>query len=177
MIPIHLSQADAAWAIAVGKARWAMVQRQGRKAKFAGAKLEDHIDGAGGELAFCRALGLIWPASNGWFTSAPDVWPNWEVRTLRRMPGVKVTDTDPDDRLVAWVKGVMPSFEIMGYIRAGGAKKRAAWRKDPGKRGRAIWLVPPDQMISLDRGFHAVHAYVRVEDHWECAHCPDQFVT
>lgn len=171
MIPVHLTQADVAWATKVGRARWDMVQRQGRKAKFAGAKLEDHVDGAAGELAFCRAVGLVWPASNGWFTSAPDVWPDWEVRTLRRMRGVKVVDSDPDHRLVVWVRGQVPKFEVMGFIRAGGAKQHADWRTDPGKRGRAIWLVPPDKMIPIDAKFHSGHAFHRVDDRWECVHC------
>lgn len=175
MIAVRLNAADMAWANKVGEARWARVKRNGSKAKFAGATMERHLEGARGELAFCRALGLVWPASDGTYLTAPDVWPNWEIRTSPSMQGVKVVDTDPEHRLVAWVAGGrVPYFEVKGYIRAGGAKRHRDWYDDPGNRGRPIWLVPPARMIPIDPDFHSVHAYTRseIDGRWECAFCP-----
>lgn len=173
MIPIRLTSNDIAWATKVGKVRWRRAQQKRSKARFKGAKEIDHIDGAGGELAFCRALGLAWPASIDSYTTEgkPDVYPNWEVRALRRMRGVKVTDEDHDDRLVVWVRGAMPSFEIMGYMRAGGAKKHDEWKRDPGGRGRPIWLVPENKMVPIDSGFHATCSYAGDELGWACVYC------
>lgn len=173
MIPVRLTHPDVVWATKVGKARWKLVVERRLKAHFPGAKEADHIDGAGGELAFCRAMHLIWPASNGTFTGEPDVWPNWEIRTLRQksLRGVKVLRKDPAERLVVWVRGEMPSFEIMGYFTAGGARAHRDWHGDPGSRGQAMWLVPPERMIPIERGFHDVHAYAKIEGRWECVHC------
>ena len=176
MIAVRLNTVDMAWANDVGAARWRRVKREHRKAKFAGADEKKHLQGARGELAFCRAMGLIWPASDGTFQSEPDVWPNWEIRTSPSMQGVKVVDTDPDHRLVVWVAGGdAPYFEVKGYIRAGGAKRHRDWYDDPGKRNRPIWLVPPSRMIPIEPGFHRDgHAYAINEETglWGCAFCP-----
>lgn len=172
MIPVYLQPNDQGWVLRVAHERWKYVVEHNLQAQFPGATERDHQDGAGGELAFCRALGLKWPATVNTFTAVPDVSPNWEVRTLRKLPGVKVVDTDPDDRLVAWVRGKLPRYEIMGYIIAGGAKQHGEWRKDPGKRKRPIWLVPENRMVPIDPGFHALCGYA--VDDWglfSCAFC------
>lgn len=173
MIPIVLNNADGIWATKVGKQRWA--DSAGRKAKFKGATEDHHIRGAYAELAFCRALGLPWPASNLTFTSEPDVWPNWEIRYLSPgLRGVKVVESDPDERLVVWVGGTPPRWEIMGYVVAGGAKQRKDWYQDPGSKGRSIWLVPERNMIPIEPGFHEHHAYVQSPTGgWSCAYCTE----
>lgn len=172
MIQIHLRPPDQQWATEIGQRRWASSQRRKSKARFAGAKEQDHIDGAGGELAFARALGLPWPATVDVYKAVPDVFPNWEVRTFRRMRGIKVAPEDPDDALVVWVAGKLPDYQIMGYIRAGGAKTHPEWYQDPGGRGRAIFLVPPHRIIEINPGFHSLCAYLLDEwGQWSCAHC------
>jgi hypothetical protein len=172
MIEVRLTSNDIRWATQVGQERWRRAQRKRSKARFAGAKEVDHIDGAGGELAFCRALNLPWPATVDSYHSRPDVFPNWEVRTLRRMRGVKVVPEDDDDRLVVWVQGQMPIFTVMGYIRVGGAKRHDAWLRDPGSKSRAIWLVPENRMIPIDHSFHSACALAPdAEGRWTCVHC------
>lgn len=172
MIQIRLHSDDIRWATQVGHERWQRAQRKRSKARFAGAKEADHIDGAGAELAFCRALKLVWPATLDSYHSHPDVYPNWEVRGLRRMRGVKVVPEDDDSRLVVWVAGQMPSFDIMGYIRAGGAKRRDEWKRDPGNKNRMIWLVPERHMIPINPDFHDACQYTQNEPGvWECAIC------
>jgi hypothetical protein len=172
MIQIRLTSDDIRWATSVGHVRWQRAQKRRSKARFAGAKEADHIDGAGAELAFCRALKLVWPATIDSYHSHPDVWPNWEVRGLRRMRGVKVVPEDDDNRLVVWVRGQMPFFEIMGYIRAGGAKRRDDWKRDPGNRSRMIWLVPENHMVPINPDFHSSCGYApNAEGIWGCVFC------
>lgn len=172
MIPINLNAHDRAWATEVGQQRWASSQRRRSKARFAGAKEIDHIDGAGGELAFCRALGLNWPATVDTWKTVPDVPPFWEIRTLRRMPGVKVVPEDDDNAMVAWVRGQLPRYEVMGYMVAGGAKQHPEWLRDPGGKGRAIYLVPESRMVPIDPDFHLIHHYMQdFFGGWFCAYC------
>lgn len=172
MIRISLHSDDRRWATEIGKARWTYSKKIKSKPRFADAKEEHHIIGAGGELAFCRALRLPWPASNRTYKSEPDVPPRWEVRTSPGMRGVKVTPEDDDDALVVWVAGKMPVFEIMGYIRAGGAKRHPEWFVDPGSRKRSIYLVPPNRMIEIEPGFHSAHAFMQdLWGDWFCALC------
>ena len=172
MIEIYLRSEDQRWARQVGHERWQRAQRKRSKARFANAKEADHIDGAGAELAFCRALSLPWPASLDSYHSKPDVYPNWEVRGLRRVRGVKVVPEDDDDRLVVWVAGQMPAYTVMGYIRAGGAKKHAEWYGDRYGKKRAFWLVPENRMIPIDRTFHSSCALAPdAEGNWACVHC------
>lgn len=174
MIRVKLGEGDQKWATQVGRGRWKSSKEKGSKSRFPDAKEIDHIDGCGGELAFCRALGLTWPASIDTYHSQPDVYPNWEVRTLRRMAGVKVLTEkeDPDSRLVVWVRGQMPTFEIMGYIVAGGARRHPEWKSDPGNRGRPIWLVPEGRMVPIDSSFHTHHGFaINSAGVWGCSFC------
>lgn len=172
VIQIRLNSNDVRWATQVGQVRWRRARQRGSKARFAGANEGHHIDGAGGELAFCRALKLPWPASIDSYHNQPDVYPNWEIRTLRRKRGVKVTPEDHEDRLVVWVQGQMPVFTIMGYIRAGGAKQHSEWFDDPGNRSRSAWFVPENRMVPINPGFHAMCAYLQTEPGlWSCAFC------
>lgn len=174
MIRVKLGEDDQKWATEVGRRRWKSSSERGSRPNFPDAKEIDHIDGAGAELAFCRALKLTWPASVDTFTSQPDVYPNWEIRSLRNMSGVKVrpADKDPDDRLVVWVRGSLPTYEVMGYIRAGGARRHPEWKKDPGKRGSPIWLVPEGKMVPIDSSFHTHHGFaVNSAGVWACAYC------
>lgn len=178
MIQIRLTSNDIRWATQVGQVRWRRAVNKGSKARFAGAKEAHHLMGAAGELAFCRALSLPWPASIDSYSDEgkPDVYPNWEVRTAPRMRGVKVVPTDPDSRLVVWVVGDVPAkdpvYTVMGYIRAGGAKRHAEWFEDPGGRDRAFWKVPEARMIPINPGFHSSCGYAPDERGiWGCIHC------
>lgn len=82
MIVITLSEADAAWAIRVGRARNKPLLRNRRGYEGSGERI--HIFGAAGELAFCRATGIGWPAHIDTFGTKPDVPPNIEVKTRLR---------------------------------------------------------------------------------------------
>lgn len=179
MIQIRLTSNDVKWAMQVGNERWNRAKRRRSKARFKNARVEHHLIGAAGELAFSRMLGLPWPASLDSYheDNKPDVYPNWEIRTAPRMRGIKVVDTDPDDRLVVWVVGDVPTkdsvYTAMGYIRAGGAKQHMEWFDDRYGNDRAFWKVPEARMVPINPGFHSSCGYAR--DHtglnWACVYC------
>jgi hypothetical protein len=177
MITVYLSPSEEAWAHRIGQQRFATVERQKLHARWGNATAEQQIIGAKGELAFCKALGLIWPAYVDTFDAVADVPPNWEVRaqTKSRMLPVKA-DTkkkagDPDDRLVAAVFVAPPKYEVIGYIRAGGAKKKVPMT-DPGKRKSWAHMIPYDRLVPIDPDFHSFCGYAL--DDWglfSCAFC------
>lgn len=173
VITVNLNGADREWAAKIGKIRW--IKSKDKKSRFKGAKEDDHIVGAAGELAFCRALGLPWPAYYDTFHELPDVHPFWEIRTARPhgLKGIKVAKEDPDHELVVWVRGKMPSFEVMGYLRVGGIKMHPEWHGDPGKKKRPIWLAPPTKMIEIDRFTHEGCKYLRARHEVTTVVLPD----
>lgn len=166
MIQIHLNPHDQLWASDIGKARWDSPRR--REAKEA-----DRVDEAGAELALARMLGVEWPAL---INDPGKVFPSWRVRLLRQTQGyhagVRVSPEDDDDALVVWIAGSMPTFQIMGYIRAGGAKRHTEWIITPKAKRDPYIRVPTNRMIEINPGFHNLCAYL-VDDwgEWSCAHC------
>lgn len=170
MIPIYLDPSDQGWALDIAHQRW----RKGEgRPRYPGATEAHHQVGAMAELAFCRALKVEWPHTVDGFKEIPDVNPNWEVRYLKDQPGwrgVKVLENDDDDRLVAWVTGKLPRFEVMGYIRAGGVKQHPEWWRP--KKVAPLWLVPESRMIPINADFHALCAWARDDwGMWSCAYC------
>lgn len=170
MIPVYLDPNEQIWALDIAHQRFKAVDGKGKPA-FPGATEKHHQIGAGAELAFAKLVEVEWPASVNTFTSEPDVPPRWEVRWTK-LRGVKVRAKDAEDALCVWISGKFPRFEVMGYIRAGGAKRHPEWYDDPGKRGQSIWLVPPSRMIPIEPGFHRM-CLVEQDDWglWRCAFC------
>jgi hypothetical protein len=178
VIEVRLTSNDIRWAMQVGQVRWRRAKQKGSKARFKDAKEEHHLIGAAGELAFCRALDLPWPASVDSYSDEgkPDVYPNWEVRCSPRMKGVKVTPQDHPDRLVVWVTGDVPTkdplYQIMGYMRAGGAQKRDEWFSDRYGKDRAFWKVPVYNMVPINPDFHRLCGFMKMPSgRFACAFC------
>ena len=162
MIEVRLSSNDLRWAReagqaridnAVGKPKWAY--KDGRSG------VDTHTIGAAAELAFCRALGLVWPARVGVGHLLPDVDPFWEVRWSGQ-PRVPVKTNDRADQMVALVHGKMPVFTIVGYIMAGGAQK-AIPLTDPGNRKNPAHFVEERTLVPINHDYHAMCRYLRAE--------------
>ena len=82
------------------------------------------IEGAAGEIAYCKFAGLYWPAGNKTF-SEPDAGTGQrevEVKTAwnEELP---IYPSIPDSRKVILVTGRIPAFKVIGWILAGDGKK------------------------------------------------------
>lgn len=175
MIAVTLTPDQVAWASRIGADRLRTAKGEPRWGYRGGRRsgLDTHVLGAQAELAFCLALGVPWPARVGNYKGA-DVDPEWEVR-WSTLDAVKVTPNDGDDRLVALVRGESPEFRVVGYIRAGGAKRHYPLA-DPGNRGWPAHFVPARRLAPIDPGFHTVHGWHLTRAGWVCAFCPETSV-
>src|SRR5688572_3645476 len=98
-----------------------------------------HIEGAAGELAVAKALGLFWSGAVG-NLAADDVGP-LQVRTTRVEAGCLIVHpSDPADRAFVLVTGQAPDFMLRGWI-MGRHAKRHKWWADPAG-GRPAFFVP-----------------------------------
>lgn len=99
-----------------------------------------HVEGALGELAFAKALGLYWDGSVNTFKTGADVG-GIQVRT-RSKPSYEliVRDNDRDEDWFALVRGKCPTYTVVGCIRARDAKKYE-FRKAYGN-GKPAFFVP-----------------------------------
>jgi len=106
-----------------------------------------HIEGALGEMAFAKALGLYWDGSVNTFKTAADVGAI-QVRT-RSKPHYEliVRDNDRNDDLFALVRGKCPTYQIVGFIKCGQAK-RFEWKKAHGG-GVPAYFVPDSALTKF----------------------------
>jgi len=104
-----------------------------------GHLLHTHIDGACGEAAFAKAMGVYWNGDVG-DMYAPDV-NGWQVRTTTRLDGkLIIRHTDADEARHVLVRGRCPAFQIVGWIE-GRIAKSPEWLESPAGRP-AAWFVP-----------------------------------
>jgi hypothetical protein len=108
----------------------------------------DHIEGACGELACAKVLGVYWNPSVNTFKRDGDV-ATYEVRTrLRDDYELLVRDDDPSDRNYVLVRGQAPCFHVVGWL-PGTEAKDPRWRKTHGGREPAFF-VPDGDLFSTD---------------------------
>jgi hypothetical protein len=79
------------------------------------------IEGAAGEIALAKYLGIYYEPTNKTF-ELPDVGVV-EVKTSTRLMEIPIPPTIPDDRIVCGVFGLIPDFRIGGWIMGAEAKK------------------------------------------------------
>lgn len=100
------------------------------------------IEGACGELAAAKAIGVYWHGSiNNW--TLPDITGRWsiEVRTTARQSGrLIVRPEDSDESLFVHVTGLAPAYTVHGWI-SGADAKRPEWLHAPADRP-AAYFVP-----------------------------------
>ena len=108
-----------------------------------------NINAAGAEMAVAKFLNRYWVAGVNEF-DAPDVSPNVEVRSTPYPHGKLIVRKDaPDDRPFVLVRGTLPNFEIVGWIR-GGEAKRNEWLMDPNGDGECF-MVPETALYVFER--------------------------
>ena len=165
---VTLTTGEVAAGVAVGIARQqegvmrGMVDPRARVEHTKREHWSGHIEGALGELAVCKALGVHWTASVNTLKGEADIPPMLEVRTRCRdaageTPPLIVRDNDLDDRAYLLVVGVCPTYRIAGWI-LGRNAKRPEWTSDPNGWGDA-YFVPADALTPLD--VDATHDYLR----------------
>ena len=130
-------------------------------------KWQVNIEGAMGELAAAKYLRTYWEGSINKHADA-DVGGFIEVRTCSYDNGwLWVWPKDADDRLVVLVCGRSPTFKVVGWIKAGDAKRGDWWQHDgaPNNRKRAkCWFVPPEELTDARYLAHQLHTLRFIHD-------------
>lgn len=136
----------------VSLAAWTGMQRQMKalaasrpdRHGFTGAGWSEHIEGACGEVAAAKALGVYWTPTVNTFTAGGDVGA-LQVRTRSRDDyELLIRPQDRDEDVFILVRGKSPSFSVVGWIRGRDAK-RAEWMREHGGRPPAYFV--PDAAL------------------------------
>jgi len=109
-----------------------------------------HVEGAIGEYAASKALGVFWSGAHG-ILRAPDIGGRYEVRTRFARSGsliVRTTDRN-DDAIVVFVLGELPTFNVVGWLRVGDGKRSEYWT-DKGNGRPPAWFVPCSALRPLE---------------------------
>lgn len=114
---------------------------------FDGLGWDVHIEGAMGELAVAKYLGVYWSGSVNTFKNLPDV-DSLEIRT-RSKPEYEliVRENDSDDSVFVLVTGKCPKYTLVGCI-PGAQAKSPQWRKTHGGRPPA-YFVPHSALLPV----------------------------
>jgi hypothetical protein len=111
----------------------------------------EEIDGAAGELAVAKYLGMYWNGTVEDITK-PDVGP-YEVRTncSRRLSDtiLRPGKVHPD-RVYIGVLAFPPVFEIMGWI-FGDMGMQDQWLHDGGLNRPKAWFIPRSALTSMEK--------------------------
>lgn len=142
MSSVRLTLAEMEQASILGCRRQIESLSKGRKDQH-GFSGEDgwtvHIEGAGGELAVAKVLG-IYPVFGLNTFHAADLARNIQVRTRSRDDyDLLVRPNDADDAIFVLVTGRIPNFEVRGWI-LGRDAKREDWLADHGGRPPAYFV-------------------------------------
>lgn len=151
MIEVRLTPIEVAVAAMVGVNRQNTAIRDGRPDRhgFEGPGWNVHIEGAAGEMAVAKALGIYWPCAVNTF-KMPDVG-RLQVRTRSdKKYDLIVRHCDSPHEVFVLVIGRVPTFEVVGWIKGVDAQ-RDEWLQDYGGRPPA-WFVPQKALVSIDGG-------------------------
>lgn len=108
----------------------------------------DHVEGACGEMAVAKALGVFWSASLNTFKSGGDIGNRIQVRTRSKdYYELIVRDDDDPDHIFILATGLSPVFKIHGWI-LGRDARRDEWRQTHGGR-EAAWFVPQSSLSDI----------------------------
>ena len=129
--------------------------RSGNKNRYA-AKNDKawqlHIEGALGEMAAAKVLGVYWSSSVNGFKH-PDVGA-WQVRTRSSHDyDLIVRDSDAPGSRYVLVTGSMGLYRVHGWV-YGHEARRKEWRKNHGQHGVA-WFVPQAALRPVDEMVNA----------------------
>jgi len=141
MTKVELTWFEVAMAANVGLARQLAALRAGRPDRhgYHGLGWTEHCEGACGELAVAKIMGIYWNGSIDSF-KLPDLGGNLQVRTRSGDNYeliVRLNDANADRFIL--VTGRAPIFTVRGWI-AGSAAKRDKWIQTHGNRPAAFFV-------------------------------------
>jgi len=153
---VTLGTKDAAYGAERGAKRQSRSEDQGRINRNGAhtlsreQQLAIHILGAQGECAAVRLMGIDgWRATVDAKKTAPDIQPDWQVRTrAKHSYDLLVRADDLDDHRFIHVTGIGPDFRIHGWM-FGRDAKQEQWLTDRGGRGAPCYWVPTENLIRL----------------------------
>lgn len=106
-----------------------------------------HINAAGAEMALAKFMHRYWYAGVNCFDD-PDVFPNVEVRCTTNPQGRLIVRADAaDDRPYVLVRGLIPDYEIVGWI-LGSEAKRPEFLARPNGEGEC-YMVPASALTEF----------------------------
>ena len=147
-IEITLTWNEAAMASHVGWMRQLAAVKRGLADShgFDGGGWTEHIEGACGELAVAKALGVYWDGSVNTFKA--DDLPGIQIRTRGRHDFDLIVRPCDDDH-AAWVHvtGKCPTYKVHGWI-SGANAKQDKWLRNHGGRPEA-YFVPASELCEL----------------------------
>lgn len=107
-----------------------------------------HVEGACGEKAFAKMLGIYWSGAIG-DLSADDVG-QFQVRTNSRSDGDLIMHyDDPGDRIFVLMTGLAPTYTFRGWQWGEQSKQDSFWRESAPGKGRAAFFVPQSYLRGL----------------------------
>lgn len=148
-IPVHLESYELVFAALVGVRRRVLaIQRRSLSTNGSpnDSKLWDvDIEGACGEMAAAKGLGLYWGGTIDTFHREADVC-HCHIRFSRHeAASLIIRDTDPDG-LYVLVTGTAPDYLIVGWLDSREARRHPEWKRGPNDRPPA-YFVPQDALM------------------------------
>lgn len=150
MKKIELTPAEMLLAGQVGLMRQVQNLRNGRQDRFGcdpGSGWQVHIEGACGEFAVAKFLGVFW-SGNLSFLKAADVG-SIQVRTSsENHHRLILHDSDPSDARFVLVTGRAPSYTLRGWVTGSDGKRKENWSDPAG--GRPAYFVPHSSLHDME---------------------------
>ena len=145
---VSLTPSELYMAANVGCLRQCTNLRDGRKHRHGADPSQawsNHIEGACGEAAVAKALGIYWNGAIG-NHKAKDVGKH-QVRTTSYPDGSLILHKDdPDEDLFLLVTGIAPDYEVRGWIQGFEGKNLKHWATHT---GRPAFFVPQEALSPL----------------------------
>lgn len=138
---VTLTWPEAAMASDVGRMRQLSSIKAGLQDAhgFEGVGWSEHIEGACGEMALAKQLGVYWDGSVNSF-HRPDVGGRFQVRTRSRHDyDLIVREADSDEDVFVLVTGRCPHYTVRGFI-LGKDAKRDEYKASFGNRPPAFFV-------------------------------------
>lgn len=150
MIAVELTWVEVWLGSEIGKLRQFESLRKGLPDKhgFEGGGWEIHVQGACGEMAVAKALGMYYGGSVNTFKTGADVGA-FEIRTRSRSDyDLLVRPDDKEDAVFIHVTGQAPKFYVHGWLK-GSEAKQPQWLQTYGGRDPA-YFVPAKYLKPID---------------------------